>query len=406
MIQIKPKIQHDANCPSCGRRLVAERVLWQGIHVCVTSTCFTCRSEIVDDLRVGHAIFAACRVDLKAGRVYIEDQNSISWFGNPLLRSLEHPASDANIRLNVEKISDFKKVIILNCIDFLYGHSLLKLLNAESHLKQRPEYGLILLVPAFLRWMIPQGVAEVWTVNIPLAKAQNYYPQLDKMITKECERFDEIYVSSAHSHPKHFEISHFTGVNRYDFAEEFRITFIWREDRLWVKKFWARLGNLAILNSILLKWQNLKVRRLFALLRKNFPSASFTVAGAGKTTSFHEWVDDKRVERFDAGIERELCRVYSESRLVLGVHGSNMLLPSAHAGMTVDLMPAERWSNFAQDIIYQEEDNRLASYKYRYLPLGINLSSLANIISAQLRGYAYFKRQMIDELLGTIAPEG
>jgi hypothetical protein len=399
MIQIKPKILHSANCPSCGKLLVPERVLWQGIHVCATSMCSACGAEIVDDLKVGHAVFAACRVDLKAGRLYIEDRNSIPWFGNPFLKSLENPTPDANIRLNVEKMLDFKKVIILNCIDFLYGHSLLKLLNAESHLKRNPEYGLILLVPSFLHWMIPQGVAEVWTVNIPLAKAQNYYPQLDKMINRECERFDEIYVSNAHSHPKHFEISHFTGVNRHDFAEKFRITFIWREDRLWAKRFWPRLMDVAIPNPILLQRQNLKVRRLFALLRKNFPSASFTVAGVGKTTTFHEWVDDKRVKRFDTGVERDLCRVYSESRLVLGVHGSNMLLPSAHAGMTIDLMPNERWGNFAQDIVYQEEDNRLAAYKYRYLPLDIDLKSLANIISEQLNGYAYFRRQMLDELL-------
>jgi len=47
------------------------------------------------------------------------------------------------------------------------------------------------------------------------------------------------------------------------------------------------------------------------------------------------------------------------------VHGSNMLLPSAHAGMTIDLMPDDRWGNFAQDISYQEDDVRMGSYRYR-----------------------------------------
>jgi len=37
-----------------------------------------------------------------------------------------------------------------------------------------------------------------------------------------------------------------------------------------------------------------------------------------------------------------------------------MLLPSAHAGMTVSLMPSKRWGNFAEDILFTEKDVRLA----------------------------------------------
>lgn len=44
----------------------------------------------------------------------------------------------------------------------------------------------------------------------------------------------------------------------------------------------------------------------------------------------------------------------------MGVHGSNMLLPSAHARATLVLMPRKRWGNFIQDILFQEPNPRLA----------------------------------------------
>jgi hypothetical protein len=159
----------------------------------------------------------------------------------------------------------------------------------------------------------------------------------------------------------------------------------------------GKIGRFDLANNFLLKFQNIKVTRLFMLLRKNFPSSLFTVSGLGTATEFPQWIGDQRVAKFDADIERDVCKVYSESRVIIGVHGSNMLLPSAHAGMTIDLMPIERWGNFAQDILYQEDDSRVASYKYRYLPLNISVSTLSNIISSQLKWYLSFNYQMKDE---------
>lgn len=400
MIQIKPKIQHSSNCPYCGTPLVPEKILWQGIHVCAVSTCSHCRAEIIEDLRIGHALYYPYQVDLAADKLFFTNQEGFSWFGSPLLQSLKNPQRDFKITLNVEKNQDKKNVIILNCIDYLYGHSLLKLLNAEAHLNKNLELGLVVIVPSLLRWMAPEGIAEIWTVDIPLSKAQYFFPDLNEQIQKECMRFDKIYVSRAHSHPKHFDISTFTRVHKHDFkGNEFKITFIWREDRLWNDIFRGRLDHINLIKYFLLKWQNFKVTRLFSILRKFFPLSEFTVAGLGTTTEFPQWIDDQRVVAFNAIVEREVCKIYSESRIVIGVHGSNMLLPSAHAGLTIDLMPIERWGNFAQDIVYQENDNRMASYKYRYLPLTVNLRTLACIISAQLNGYTYFKKQMKDEFL-------
>jgi hypothetical protein len=246
--------------------------------------------------------------------------------------------------------------------------------------------------------MVPPGVAEVWLVDIPPSRARSFHPRLDRLIQAECGRFEEVYLSPARSHPSDFDLTNFTGVPKHDFAApRFRVTFIWREDRTWSSSppamdLMRRSGSG---RRLLLGWQNHKIRRLFAALRRAVPEALFTAAGLGRTTEFPQWIEDRRVARFDEETERRTCQVYAESRLVIGVHGSNMLLPSGHAGLTIDLMPDDRWGNFGQDILYQEEDVRLSSFRYRFLPIGSASSVVARCAAEQIAGYDYFRAQML-----------
>ncbi|RMH74476.1 MAG: hypothetical protein D6680_14630 [Cyanobacteria bacterium J007] len=212
---------------------------------------------------------------------------------------------------------------------------------------------------------------------------------------EECQRFEEIYVSKAYSHPGYFEISRFTKVAKHNFeSPDFRITFIWREDRLLLKQF-----SFKLLKKLgLVKWgfalQNRRIVKVFSEIKKKIPKAKFSVTGLGTSTKFPDWIDDKRVTKFDEKTERKICEIYAESRLVIGIHGSNMLLPSAHAGMTIDLMPTDRWGNFAQDILYQEEDPRFASFRYLYLPLSVPLKELGFIAGTMVQKRQHFYSNM------------
>ncbi|MFT9368702.1 hypothetical protein [Paenibacillus polymyxa] len=403
MIPIKPFVRHEEQCPHCGDTLRGGEVLWQGIHVCVSTKCEGCGREYLEDMRVGHATYSPYRVEMP-DYILTGDAKSRKWLGEPLRQSLMNPSYDLAVGMTVHKKKASSRVIIVNTIDYLYGHALLKLLNVQREYEQSPELGIIVIVQKSLEWMVPAYVSEIWTVDVPFSKARNFYPLLHHRMIEELIRFDEVYVSPAYSHPSQFEIEQFTGVSRYDEEVESdpRITFVWREDRLWsgsyhiaraVQKFPQLKRGL----KPLIYHQRSKIIGLFRRLRESFPDHRFTVAGLGRTGSFPAWISDERVSRFDRDSEMRVCEVYAASRLVIGIHGSNMLLPSAHAGMTIDLMPKDRWGNYAQDILFHEKDHRLTAYKYRFVPMESSVALVADMAAAQLKGADHFNMQMMEE---------
>lgn len=400
MIKIKPVIQHTVICPYCGGEAVSSRVLWQGIHVAVVASCSVCHVETVTDLPIGQAIFTPYQINTATGEVF-GNEDALNWFGRPFLESLCKPDSLYPVVIQIEKRREISDAVIINCLDYLYGHSLLKLLNSDSHRETDRQVGLVVLIPSFLRWMVPKYVAEVWVVNIPLSKSQSYFPLLHAEIEKQLIRFNEVYLSLAHSHPSHFDIINFTGEKpcRLDVPVSL-IAFIWREDRIWAGRWAVKLLKMFGLD---LYWQNNKVTRLFKLLKGSIPEAEFVVVGLGKATHFPKWIRDARVESFDEHSERTMCRIYSESKLVIGVHGSNMLLPSAHAWATIDIMPDERWPNLAQDILYQgsNDDIRITSWRYRFLPLKTSVRQVALIARATLLFAKIALKQFEQSIKGT-----
>ncbi len=398
MIKIHPQIEQEFTCPVCGQELEAKKTVWQGIHVCAETMCEDCHITFYQDLKVGHSISKPCSVSINDFELFCAEDPK-GWYAKPLRDSLKNP-NHKQIEFKKKIYVKHDKVILLNCIDDLYGHSLLKLLNAERHLKDNPDYGLVVIVPKFLEWMIPKGIAEKWVFNISLKEGKDFFIDFNNTIQKEMKRFSEIYVSKAFSHPKDFDITNFTGIEKHDFQKDnFRITFIWREDRCWINSLLfqkaANKLNVAILKNILLTWQKRKVIIVFSKIRIRFPDARFTVAGFGNNKKFPKWIDNQIVSNFSTDSEKRLCQIYSESRVVLGVHGSNMLLPSAHAGMTIDLMPDDRWGNFAQEILYQEDDVRMGSYRYRYVPIDQNVNTVQKMVAHMILNIDDFIKNMI-----------
>ncbi len=395
MIEIKPHLHPFSHCPYCQTLLQPQQVLWQGTNICVEhQPCSGCQAEIIESLRVGHEVNKFYQVDLKKGGIFGKEGTAKEWLGKILLESLSQPNLE-EIEISKEVFKTCDRIIILNCIDILYGHCLLKLLNAQAHLDKNPDLGLIVIIQDFMRWLVPDGVAEIWTVNVSLKNGKKYYPKFHRFVSQELDRFHTVYLSPAYSHPQNFDLTRFTRIPLHQFNQNsLQITFVWREDRPWCSAVLMRVLKKIKQPQLLLNWQNYKIQKLFTKIRQQLPTASFVVTGLGTKTQFPDWISDCRVAKFDTIAEKQVCQIYADSRLVIGVHGSNMLLPSGQAGMTLDLMPEKRWGNFAQDILYQEFDPRLAAFRYRYLPLLTTIPEIADIAVSMLEKWDYFYENM------------
>jgi hypothetical protein len=201
--------------------------------------CPQCKNEFYGDLPAGQGLYTPILLDKKSGAVY--DDYNVGWFSDWLADSYKQRTNEP-LGFEVRKFSEAKdKVVLLNCLDTLYGHSLLKLLNAQHYIDYQPDVSLIVILPPFLEWMLPDGVAEAWVVDLPLRRGTEWNDWLAIEISERLESFREVYLSVVFSHPRSedFDIERFTGISPFPLENFGRhpknpvITFIWREDRLW-----------------------------------------------------------------------------------------------------------------------------------------------------------------------------
>ena len=407
MFEIKPNLKIPARqCPNCASPLAATDFLITGMRNLADTRCANCGGEFFADLPAGQALYTPIALDKKTGATHGGD--GAKWFADWLSDAYKNRSRE-KIGFETRQYSPPKdKVILLNCLDVLYGHSLLKLLNAQRYIDFQTDYSLILIVQPFLEWLIPDGTAEAWIVDLPLRRGAEWNDWLADEIKNRLAAFREIYLSVAFSHPHSadFDIERFTRVAPFA-LENFGkiqknpvITFIWREDRLWknetaasnFQKIKRRFANAE--NNI-----NEQTRRIIEFaerLREKFPQVDFAVAGLGNTNVFPEWIKDLRLTKLDEQAERAWCERYAQSHLVGGVHGSNMLLPSAHAGCVIELLEENRQGNFLQDILFRGSDAREMFFRYRFAPLSTSPEHLAKLAEIILR-YEDFRRLMSPE---------
>lgn len=388
-----PYARHD--CPSCRRPLQVRGWYMPGMRPLADLFCAGCGREYYGDLAAAQALYTPMLVERSEGKVY--DRYGVAWFAK-WLESAYASRSNDPVPLVVEEFRTVRRPVLLNCLDRVYGHALLKLLNAQHYLDRHADMDLIVLVPRYLRWMVPDGVAAIWTADIPLRAGACWNDWLAGELARLVGRYQECMLSIAlpHPHPDDFDIERFTRVPVFP-EERWRdalraplVTFIWREDRLWlgpgnsVRNIAWKLRRKAGISSSRLPEQRRRMLELAGIIRKSLPGCRFAVAGLGEPGELPGWMEEHRIARPDTDQEREWCRLYSRSHLVIGVHGSNLLLPSAHAGAVINLMPADRWPNMLQDMLIVRSDPREAMLQYRLLPVAMPLEEIGEIAVALL----------------------
>lgn len=407
MIEIKPATENFFHCPECsaGEPSVIE-VQVHSIYTLGECKCNHCKLEFYQTLSVGHGVNDYVSIRKGDGKVYAGIDPDF-WLIDVLKKARAGARTKA---VTVRKIVHEKRseVVVLNTLDYLYGHVLLKLYNYQHHLRNNPDIGLIVIVPKAFEWLVPAEASEAWIVDLSLGELAYEHKSLTEFFSDEFKRFDRVWFSTAWSHPDFTKIDmkQMTGIAPFnlDFytSEIPTVTFVLRDDRWWLKSpvgYWLyRLGRRFPklrdkFYGMVSAQQNELVRKTIIEIKKTLPDARFFVTGIGQNTGFGRLASDSRSTKVDEEKELEWCRIYSHSHVVIGFHGSNMLLPTAFSAGCVEILPEDRYGNMLQDISVRYNDRR-QSFFYRFADQYSRPATVAAKAVAMIRDYEKFNKDM------------
>jgi FkbM family methyltransferase len=364
----------NGTCPRCELPLLDARLLLPGWRLFVRGRCDGCGHRYVQDLPTGHALVYPSTLDLDTGETL--GVQGESWFSSWLKRTWTAP-SDQAVDLRVEGPGVTDAAVLLNCLDPIYGHSLLRLLNAQRHLDDGARQ-LVVLVPRALRHLVPPEAAEVWTLEGPPSLTWQWLLRLDERLHAELDRLDDCVLSPAfpHPHPSTWDLDRFTGPIAAQRRGSPTFVFAFRDDRRW---------------GLTLRHQEHHLDGLWSQLRRRFPDAAAAMIGVGAPGRAPSGVADLRVQRPGISDERAWMAAAAGADLVIGIHGSHLLLPSGLARLTLELTPTERYTNALQATLVREDDPLRALWRYRQLLGGAHLADLSG------RRVAHVAATMIEE---------
>src|SRR5210317_983228 len=135
MFKIYPSLEIVVHCPLDNGDLILNDIQIPGMRCLADAVCPVCDNKYLVDLPVGQAIWSPVTLNKDTCEVY--DKFNITWFSHLLVNSYKN-ISQQDIVPIVHKFYDSDRIVIINCLDFLYGHSLLKLLNVQRYLDEYP----------------------------------------------------------------------------------------------------------------------------------------------------------------------------------------------------------------------------------------------------------------------------
>jgi len=403
MIELHPKPTVEYTCAKCGAVNTPHDWLIPGMRNLAQVRCQSCGVQYYADLPAGHGLTYPMYLFPESGEVH--DAYGVDWFSTWLRDSYLNRTSEP-LRFTVKEFRPVRNPILLNCLDNLYAHCLYKLLNAQYYIDHCPDYDLIVMIQPFLNWMIPEGTAQAWIVDLPLRKGTEWNDWIASQIKNRISQYSECKLSVAVScpHPDDVTIERFVKVPPFDLSTWQNtssspvITYIWRDDRIWSNHdsmSFIERRSVGTMNQ-----QKKNVIELAQLLRKEFPKVDFAVAGVGHCTDLGENILNLTFENLDETAEKKLCERYARSHIVIGVHGSNMSLPSALAGTVIEMIGNDRYGNIIQDLLINESDPRTALVRYRLMPLTSSPEEITAAASSLLhkipRIFLNFQKPWVD----------
>lgn len=398
-------------CPDCNCAFGESKdLLFQGMHVLVECICECCDHTYFHTLPNGHTHFFPIAFSSITSSVSCNDQ-VFGWLAKPLVDSVR---KNKTIQATIERIllSSSKEVILLNCLDSCYGHVLLKLFSTHRYIQKYPSKGIIILIPASFRWLVPDGVAEIWTISTSLKNFSYKISSLDEFSKGAIEKFDSFELANVPIYPEltQDELRQYIEQKPFDLTEfenrPFTLSFILREDRFWtgspIDEFFLRvsisLGILPLMKPYFRMRQHRNVNVLARKLIKAFsPNLILYAIGIGKEGGLIKEIQDRRTLAIVEKLEKKWCSLYASSHVVIGIHGSNMLLPTFLAAGYINILPRHKIDNFAEDVMSSHK-GRYRQFLGRYVDEFDSVSLIANHIVSMYKQFPFLKKSTEQEL--------
>jgi hypothetical protein len=197
-------------------------------------------------------------------------------------------------------------------------------------------------------------VNEVWIVDEAVGRLGGWLEELDKALQGELERFEsaDLLAAAVQPHPSTYDFDVFVPGGEVERFGDPSVVFSLRDDRLW------GTGP---------EDQAKRVGEVLERLQVAFPHAGAAALGPGEPGDLPSQIVEARLSRPDTPAEERWIRAMQGADLAIGVHGSNMLLPSALATATVELLPRGRYGNVLQASLVREADPLEALYRHRFI---------------------------------------
>lgn len=403
LIPLKPATDTEVTCPACahGQRSPGE-LLFQGIHVLAMHTCAGCGALFYRTLPAGHDMLFPATFGANGTHPQC-DPAAHGWLITPLLRSLfKDDKMEAPLEITIHEHHD--DAIILNCLDNRFGHAFAKLCNASILKARYPSRSIIAFIPYALRWLVPDGMAEVWTFDAPIRHMGRHITNLDAAVKQHMNAFRNVWLSRAYTHlaPDKIDLRKMLRTDPFDLSQfatlRPTITFVLREDRFWqsspLEFFLFKVAVKFNLPKTFFVWrQNYLVNKTARNIRKRIMSATFYAVGIGTHGRLASFISDHRNDRMNTNDEHAWCRLYATSHAIVGIHGSSMLIPTALGAGFVEILPRFKIRHLSEDISL--------NYSSRYmLFLGRHVDQFATThlvsrhIVSMIRDFPYVYKNM------------
>lgn len=382
MIELHPNLENLYSCPVCDGPVELKKFIINGMRNLVDITCPACERSFYSDIPAGHGLFYPFTIDQQTLEIF----QPLNPFGRNL-REMCQQTRPENVELKVIRRIEREEIILLNCLDTVYGHSLLKLLNAQYYVDNYPELGCCVLVPRQLTHLVPDGVAEIWEVSLSFSECRRWWVSLENKLRDEILKRKKANLALAYPHPHHttFSMDRFakTGDGDAPSLGSPTVVFCYRTARLW---------------GATLRQQRRNIVKLYKLLHKSYPELTFFLIGPGDGLKFPPQILDKRVAGFDLEMERYWLELLRKTQCAVGVMGSNMYLPSALAECVVEMIPEIMYGNLLNEYLLRDDivDPYENLFRFRVLYGNDQLTDVsphrvAQVVASQLSGWERFR---------------